>query len=335
MKIGRSIAASMAAILISGSSALSASAPDMCATLARATEVSASVSGYPRQELSMLQGMAYKGSKIVLEKSHKGSPEELEKYGFTNNPDASFSALGSDLTVVERYNGGTLHCSNVHYFETRGNDVHAAPGLADTDYVCDDDYAMAGRVNNVPVMFTETDHYKNDGILITAVPRQDGKWGDPCEVTARFLQGLHIEQNICNGVACEGLAYAAMEFAARYRRNEGFYKAGIANAGPVLKDLSSRSRPSQMNWLPTFDSSFPEVEITEKVVFPQMIDGKPYLVVVGTGFLRGGSEYHGYLVSFWQASGNGLSPVAGFPVEAFNSTLLSVEAGYKSKSGKK
>jgi hypothetical protein len=323
----------MAAILISGSNALSA--PDMCATLARATEISARVSGYPRQERSMLQGMAYKGSKITLEKSHKGSSKELEEYGLTNGPDTGFSTLGSDLTVVERYNGGTMHCSNVQYFEKRGNDVHAVQGLTDTDYVCDDDYAMAGRINDMPVMFTEADHYKNDGILITAFPWQNGKWGDPCEVTARFLQGLRIEQNICNGAACEGLANSAMEFAARYRRNESFRKTGIINTAPVLKELSSRSHPSQMNWLPTFDSSFPEVEITEKVVFSQMIDGKPYLVVVGTGFLRGGSEYHGYLVSFWQASGNSLSPVAGFPVEAFNSTLLSVEAGYKSKSGKK
>jgi hypothetical protein len=311
-------------------------ATDMCQDIAHSVRSSLSLSLMGDAEPGVLHAITYKGSNIVRTKWHKASARELDRYGLKDKTDVSIAALDPETTVAAVFNGGTLNCSNYYYYASSGKGVHRLQGLDSTDYVCDGDTASVVHISGTPAIIVETNPYRGDGDLLDVRTWQDHKWGDTCEIVSRFLQGMRFEAKFCRDAACEALAGAAFEYAARYKRDASFRKIGAANPDPSSNALLSLKRPKQMDWFPTLDpnGSFPAIEVTEKVVFPAKVNGVSYLAVVGTGFDRG-REYPGYLVSFWKPSRDGFVPVAGFPIETFSSAPLSVTAEVKPTPEKK
>jgi hypothetical protein len=246
------------------------------------------------------------------------TPEVLAaiKAGFGAEFETQFSSawiswLQDDVGAVQAQFGHT-GCTVLVFFDLSRGQMHVVPPPPGMSFSASDLCGIPtwiASIKNAPVVIEEEDSVDMSKARVTVIPWQrQKKWGKICAIEATFSVAIAKRFDAST-------AFCRPQFDCRHLYNmmHDFARAHLlevlaetANSSEALTTRAANT-PHILE-MPTFGRRATGLNFRHRTLYDLSFDGMPYVAMVGWD----PSWNYGILAALWQASGNGLEPVAGF-----------------------
>lgn len=247
--------------------------------------------------------------------------------------------------------GGTAHCATFVFFA----DGHALPdapqaldgGMSeDSGGPIAECYMSAGNLARLgtKTAFTATDHDipRSHNVSLRVAVLDNGKWGDACRVSATF-ETVYRVTNVFRAkdgpLSQEAVARLSPEIArardkAKAAKKDFGFGPPLASAVKTRLETLAKALPYSADNIPSFGAKLEPNGVAnvgnDFDDLPVAIDGRPYLARIAHPSI-GWRDFMGYVLVFYRADGNALTPVASAILDEKKGKLTKITSGALSK----